>query len=56
MNNDPIVQEVRRIRMEIEQQYPDKDSYFKHLQEQQVACKQRLVKRSPQRLTRSQAS
>ncbi len=49
MKKDPIVQQVRSVRKEIEDQYPDADSFCKHLEEQQKAYKRRLVRRAPKR-------
>ncbi len=56
MAKDPIVQEVRAIRKEIEQQYPDAASFYRHLQRQQKAYRKRLVRRHPKRAPRAQAS
>jgi len=35
MAQDPIVRQVRAVRKEIEQQYPDAESFYKHLEQQQ---------------------
>ncbi len=56
MSTDPIVQEVRSIRKEIEQQYPDAVSYYEHLQRQQKAYGNRLVRRGPKPAPHTQAS
>ena len=56
MQNDPIVQEVRSIRKEIEQQFPNANAYYQHLEQQQATYEQKLVKRQPRRSTRAQAS
>jgi hypothetical protein len=56
MNKDPIVEEVRRIRKEIEKQHPDAQSFYDHLERQQRACGRRLVRRQPNRKPQSQAS
>jgi hypothetical protein len=56
MTRDPIIQEVRSIRKEIEQQYPDAASFYKHLEQQQKAYRKRLVRRHPKRVPRAQAS
>ena len=56
MAKDPIVQEVRSIRKEIEQQYPDAASFYKHLERQQKAYRKRLVRRRPKKTPRAQAS
>ena len=45
MEKDPIIEEVRAIRKEIERQYPDAESFYRHLKEQQEAYKSRLVRR-----------
>ncbi len=49
MKKDPIVQQVRSVRKKIEEQYPDADSFYKHLEEQQKAYESRLVRRAPKR-------
>ena len=36
MAADPIVQQVRSVRKEIERQYPDTDSFYEHLRQQKV--------------------
>jgi hypothetical protein len=56
MAKDPIVQEVRSIRKEIEQQYPDAASFYEHLEQQQKAYRKRLVRRHPKESPRAQAS
>ncbi len=56
MVTDPIVQQVRSIRKEIEQQYPDAASFYKHLEQQQKAYGKRLTRRSPKKTPRAQAS
>ena len=56
MAKDPIVQEVRSIRREIQQQYPDAASFYEHLQQQQKAYRKRLVRRHPKEAPRTQAS
>jgi hypothetical protein len=55
MKKDPIVQQVRSVRKEIEEQYPDADSFYKHLEEQQKVYKSRLVRRAPKRSSHAQA-
>jgi hypothetical protein len=45
MQRDPIAEQVRAARKEIEQQYPDAESYYRHLEEQQKAYESRLVRR-----------
>ncbi|MEN6336183.1 MAG: hypothetical protein ABFE01_18170 [Phycisphaerales bacterium] len=56
MNKDPIVEEVRRVRKEIEKQYPDAKSFYDHLEQQQKTCGRRLIRRRPNRRSHSQAS
>ncbi|MEN6577882.1 MAG: hypothetical protein ABFD90_16170 [Phycisphaerales bacterium] len=56
MATDPIIQEVRSIRKEIEQQYPDAASFYKHLEQQQKAYRRRLVRRRPKKSPRAPAS
>ena len=52
MARDPIVEQVRSIRKEIEQQYPDAASFYKHLEQQQKAYRKRLVRRCPKKAPR----
>ncbi len=63
MKNDPIVEEVRKIRFEIEREYEnDDEKYFQHLLSFQKKMKERLVSREPKRtssqfnITQSSAS
>ncbi len=56
MVTDPIVQEVRSIRKEIEQQYPDAASFYQHLEQIQKTYRRRLVRRGPKKSPRAQAS
>jgi hypothetical protein len=56
MAKDPIIQEVRSIRKEIERQYPDAASFYEHLERQQKAYRKRLVRRRPKKAPRAQAS
>ena len=44
---DPIVEEVRSVRKEIERQYPDAKSFYEHLEQQQKAYSNRLTRRQP---------
>jgi hypothetical protein len=46
MEKDPIVEQVRAVRKQIEQQYPDAESFYRHLEEQQKAHKSRLIHRA----------
>ena len=56
MPKDPIVEQVRSIRKEIEQQYPDAESFYKHLEQQQEAYGTRLTCRKPKKGPRAKAS
>ncbi len=56
MEKDPIVQQVRAIRRQIEQQYPDAASFYKHLEQVQKTYRKRLVRRGPKKAPRAQAS
>ncbi len=47
MSTDPIVQEVRSVRKEIERQCPDADAFYEHLRQQQKAYADRLRKGMP---------
>ncbi|MBI2265029.1 MAG: hypothetical protein HYU64_07635 [Armatimonadetes bacterium] len=51
MTNDPIVQEVRKIRHEIEQEcQQDPDKYYQHLKALQEKLAGRLASHSPKPL------
>ena len=56
MRKDPIVEQVRSIRKQIEQQYPDAESYYKHLEQEQAAYRTRLIRRKPKEIPRTKAS
>lgn len=56
MSGDPIVQQVRSVRKEIERQYPDADSFYEHLRQQQKAYGDRLTRRRPKEPPHTQAS
>ena len=56
MNRDPIVEQVRSVRKQIEQQYPDAESFYKHLEQQQEAFRTRLTRRKPKKAPRATAS
>lgn len=47
MYKDPIVEEVRRARLEIESEYPDIDAHLRHIREKQEADPKRFVSRGP---------
>jgi hypothetical protein len=50
-----IVEQVRSIRKEIEQQYPDASSY-QYLEQVEKTCRKRPVRRGPKGTPRTQAS
>jgi len=56
MRKDPIVEQVRSVRKEIEQQYPDVESFYKHLEQQQEAYRARLTRRKPKKTPRAKVS
>ncbi len=47
MYKDPIVEEIRRVRNEIEAEYPDVATQLKHIREKQATEPKRLVSRGP---------
>jgi len=55
MRKDPIVEQVRSIRKQIEQQYPDAESFYKHLEQQQEAYRPYLTRRKPKKTLRTRA-
>ncbi len=52
---DPIIEEVRAVRQETERQYPDAQSFYDHLEQQQKAYADRLTRRRPEKTPRTQA-
>jgi hypothetical protein len=56
MAKDPIVQQVRAVRKEIEQQYPDSESFYKHLEQQQKLYRDRLTRRKPKKARRARTT
>lgn len=56
MRKDPIIEQVRAVRKEIEQQYPDAESFYKHLEQQQEPYRARLIRRKPKKPPRAKAS
>lgn len=56
MRKDPIVEQVRSVRKEIERQYPDAESFYKHLERQQESYRTRLTRRQPKKAPRTKAS
>jgi len=51
MINDPIVEEVRALRREIEKEHgPSPEAYYEHLQRFQQQWRDRLVRRQPRPL------
>ena len=57
MWKDPIVEEVRKARKQIEKEFgSDTDAFLQHIYDQQKKAKSRLVSRSPKkRFTRKVA-
>ena len=47
MANDPIVEELHKIREELLEEYGGLDGYFEHLLEVQEQMKDRIVSREP---------
>lgn len=56
MFKDPIVEQVRRVRRELDEKYPDSQSLYEHYERVQQAYRERLVRRSPRRPPHAQAS
>ena len=56
MRKDLIVEQVRSVRREIEQQYPDAESFYKHIKQQQETYRTRLTRRKPKKPPRAKAS
>jgi len=56
MRKDPIIEQVRSVRKEIERQYPDAESFYKHLKQQQEAYRSRLTRRKPKKAPPAKAS
>jgi hypothetical protein len=52
MDRDPIVEEVRETRREIESTCGSPEAYYKHLEGLQQKWPERLVRREPQRVER----
>ncbi len=51
MLNDPIVEEVRRIRRDIEKEFgSDHEAFYRHVRETQKALGDRVVSRGPRPL------
>jgi hypothetical protein len=48
MKKDEIVEEVRRVRKQIEEAYPDDEMYWRHLLEIEEQFRDRLASRVPQ--------
>jgi len=49
MAEDPIVEEIHRIREELLEEHGGSDGYFEHIQEIQEKLGDRLVTREPRR-------
>jgi hypothetical protein len=57
MKNDPIVKEIRDIRLTMDKEWgPGSEEYFKHLMDLQKSLKKRLVRRQPKRLVKTPQS
>lgn len=56
MSKDPIVEQVRSVRKEIEEQYPDAESFYTHLEQLQQPYKTRLTRRKPRKTPPAKAS
>jgi len=56
MRKDPIVEQVRSVRRDIERQYPDAESFYRHITQQQEAYRMRLTHRKPKKAPRARAS
>lgn len=49
MHDDPIVEEIHKIREQLLKEYGGLDGYVAHLQEVQAQMKDRVVSREPRR-------
>jgi len=49
VRKNPIVGQVRSIRWEIEQKYPDAELFYKHLEQQQEPYRKHLTRRNPKK-------
>jgi hypothetical protein len=49
MAEDPIVEEIHRIREQLLERYGGSDGYRKHIEELQQELKDRIVSREPRR-------
>lgn len=56
MKKDPIVEQVRSVRKEIEREYPDAKSFYEHLRRQQSAYRNRLTRGAPKKTPHTRAS
>ena len=56
--NDPIVEEIHKIREELLAEYGGMDGYIRHLEDLQLEFKDRIVRREPRKpeLTTHKAS
>ncbi len=52
MTKDPIVEEVRQARRDIEREYGSPQAYSEHLKEVQDQWQRGVVRREPQRLSK----
>jgi hypothetical protein len=56
MRKDPIIEQVRAVRKQIEEHYPDAESFYKHQEQQQEAYRTRLTRRKPKKASHAKAS
>jgi len=49
MADDPIVEEIHKIRQELLEEYGGMEGYMNHLQELQLELKDRIVRREPRK-------
>ena len=56
MRKDPIIEQVRSIRKQIEKQYPDAESFYKHLEQQQEPYRPLLIRRKAKKAPPAKAS
>lgn len=57
MVKDPVVEEIRKIRGEIEKEYGnDSHKYLEHIYEEQNKHKDKVVSRNPRKIQKSKAA
>jgi hypothetical protein len=49
MANDPVVDEIHRIREELLEEHGGMDGYMRHLEELGIELKDRIVRREPRK-------